>query len=93
MMQASLQAQYQPLALMPAQQQMLRSRPAQLKPQALMPVQHMQPAGEDGGSMQRQMQMLAWQQRQAAGTHLLQLPYTSHTNAAAQPDIYLQDQV
>ena len=90
-MQATLHAQYEPLALMPAAQQMQMQKQAQYQPPLLMPMQHMQPAGHDAASMQRQM--LAWKARQPASPQLLQLPYTSHNNPAAQQEIYLDAQV
>lgn len=90
-MQATLQAQYEPLALMPAAQQMQRQKQAQYQPPMLMPMQHMQPSGQDAASMQRQMP--AWQARQPASPQLLQLPYTSHNNPAAQQEMYLDEQV
>ena len=99
MMQATLQAQYEPLALMPAPQQMQRQQqqqqqqPAVYHQLALMPPQRMQP---DFASMQRQA--LPWQQQQQVQQQLqqqlhrqpmrqqqlLQLPYTTHNNPAAQ---------
>lgn len=95
MMQATLQAQYEPLALMPAPQQMQRQQQQQpvYQHRALMPPQHVQPAAHDLPSMQRQL--LAWQQRQQQPIRqqLMQLPYTSHTNPAAQQDMYADDQV
>ena len=91
MMQATLQAQYEPLALMPAPQQMQRQQQQQAVYQhlALMPPQSMQPAAHDFPSM-----LLPWQQqRQPMKRHLMQLPYTSHNNPAAQQDEYTDDQV
>lgn len=105
-MQATLQEQYEPLALMPApHQQMQRQQQQQQQPAvyhqlALMPPpQRMQP---DFASMQRQA--LPWQQQQQLQQQqqvqqrlqqqlqrqpmrqqqLLQLPYTTHNNPAAQ---------
>ena len=102
MMQATLQAQYEPLALMPAPQQMQRQQQQQqqhavYQQLALMSPQHMQPAAHvDSPIIQRQL--LPWQQqqqlqRQPIRQQLMQLPYTSHTNPAAQQDVYTDDQV
>ncbi len=98
MMQATLQAQFEPLALMPAPQQMQRQQQQVMYHQpALMPPQHMQPTTQQVPSMQRQL--LAWQQQQQQQQRrlpvrqLMQLPYTSHSNPAAQLDMYADDQV
>lgn len=98
-MQATLQAQYEPLALMPAPQQMQRQQQQQqqavYQQPALMSPQHMQPAIQDFPNIQRQLP--SWQQqqlqRQPIRQQLMQLPYTSHTNPAAQQDVYADDQV
>ena len=98
MMQATLQAQYEPLTLMPAPQQMQRQQQQQqavYQQLALMSPLHMQPATHDFPNMQRQVP--SWQQqqlqRQPIRQQLMQLPYTSHTNPAAQQDVYADDQV
>ncbi len=100
-MQATIQAQYEPLTLMPPQQQQMpysnmqgaKQRQAQYEPLALMGPQQQQAAGGDVGSMQRQM--LAWQMQQLRPVRQqpLQLAYTSHVNPVAQQDGFQDDQV
>jgi len=103
MMQATMQAQYEPLTLMVPQQQQMpysnmqgaKQRQAQYEPLALMgpQQQQQQAAGGDVGSMQRQM--LAWQMQQLRPVRQqpLQLAYTSHVNPVAQQDGFQDDQV
>ncbi len=102
-MQATMQAQYEPLTLTAPQQQHMpysnmqgvKQRQAQYEPLALMgPQQQQQQAGGgDVGSMQRQM--LAWQMQQLRPVRqqALQLGYTSHVNPVAQQDNFQDDQV
>ena len=102
-MQATMQAQYEPLTLMVPQQQQMpysnmqgaKQRQAQYEPLALMgpQQQQQQAAGGDVGSMQRQM--LAWQMQQLwpIRQQPLQLGYTSHVNPVAQQDGFQDDQV
>ena len=98
-MQATLQAQYEPLALMPVPQQMQRQQQQQqqavYQQLALMSPQRMQPAAHDFPNIQREL--LSWQQqqlqRQPIRQQLMQLPYTSHNNPAAQQEVYADDHV
>lgn len=106
MMQATIQAQYEPLTLMAPQQQQMpysnmqgaKQRQAQYEPLALMSPhqqqqQQQQAGGGDVGSMQRQM--LAWQMQQLRPVRQqpLQLAYTSHVNPVAQQDGFQDEQV
>lgn len=104
-MQTTMKAQFEPLALMPPQQQLPFSnapsmqraplRQAQYQPLAIMgPQQHQQQSSaDDAASMQRQM--LAWQMQQLRPVRQqpLQPPYTSHVNPVAQQDMYQNEQV
>jgi len=104
MMQAAIQAQYEPLTLTAPQQQQMpysnmqgaKQRQAQYEPLALMgpqQQQQQQAGGGEVGSMQRQM--LAWQMQQLRPVRQqpLQLAYTSHVNPVAQQDGFPEDQV